>query len=54
MGAALVASRIHLAGVTEKRSERQEVTSMLKAEHVAGPLRCTVGTVQIPVSSRRG
>ena len=31
-----------------KRGGREELTSMLKAEHVAGPLRGTVSTARIP------
>ena len=47
MGAPRVAGRILLQAVNEKRSA-WEMTYMLKAEHAAGPLRGSVGTVRTP------
>jgi hypothetical protein len=37
-----------LQAVNEEWSVREELTSLLKAEYVVGPLRGTVGTAQIP------
>jgi hypothetical protein len=48
VGAALVASRIFLQAVNEKRNVREEVTSMRKAEPVAGLLHSIVGTARKP------
>jgi hypothetical protein len=48
VGAPLVASRIFLQAVNEKRNVREEVTSMRKAEPVAGLLHSIVGTARKP------
>ena len=48
MEAPRIAGRIFLQAVNEEWSVREELTSVLKAEHVVVPLRGTVGTAQIP------
>jgi hypothetical protein len=54
MEAPRVAGRIVLQAVNEKRSVREEVTSVLKAEHLAGPSRGTVGTARKPAALASG
>jgi hypothetical protein len=48
MEAPRIAGRIVLQAVNEKWSVREELTSVLKAEHVVGPLHGTVDIAQIP------